>query len=963
MCGRRAAEGLHRPRSSPPPPGGRPPRGSTHVNPSPSNDLPQSSNTKTGQLHLEGLFRRYVREGDVAALGELFDRAAPELFVVAAHLTRDVEGAEDLVQQTFLAAIEGARRFDASRRVMPWLVGILTRQARYLARREGRVVRPERLGRLGGEDPEPGESTERAELMDALAAAMREVPETYREVLTRHLAGGERPREIAGALGRAPGTVRVQLHRGLELLRRALPPSFALGAAAVALPARGLAAVRAEVLAAGEAAWAGGRLGGAVVGVRAALAGAALALAVCGAWAAWRWAAASPLASSIAEITPLGAEDGARPLQRGGGAGPVLARPPAQNGAGGGEPDVAQDARSPAEPREAERQPPAGGGRRFPRMRWILAGQLLHVDPADAGRATVQVLHGREVVAEGTVERDATFELDVSDATQGFAAEVELQVRVDHPSFAVARLAVEATDFVPQGLDEEGPRALAWIDVPAEPPCALLTGRLAPSPAPRVAALFEWDARKGEPVPGVVDEAPVEGDELRLRVAEPGHYVVLVVGPGRLPAWQRVDVGAGEPLLALEPMHLGEGRALSGDVRLPLDRPATGLTVRAVPVDVLDPHALSFGRITALREPLWRGVTWAAGTFLPAATQAIAGDDDRFRLTPLAHTDYVIEVPDAPGLGTSDRRGVTFVSRGDSSATVVPEVSQLALEVRSGGEALGGAKVVLVHVASGERRAVTSGEDGLATFVVPASRTFQLQVTAPDHAPSLRPITSPRAGSHARSWCTLERVEPGRATLALDVSSSGPLPDRLVVEWKPRTQLLAVTDTLRRDTDGLFRLDRLPSGPIEVRVNPGGAARRLGETTCVVTLPVEGEVRHAVELEHGGRLRLAFPATGQGRATCRRLGNVPVPLRSPLSRSPSGAAWVDARGLVESTELLPPGTHALAVVDGEGTRMWSGEARITTGETTTVEVRWTWTGGKRSPEELLAQLEALAEGR
>ena len=75
-------------------------------------------------------FRRFREHGDPAALTEVFDRLGPELFALAAHLARDAAEAEDLVQEIFLAALAGARRFDPSRAVAPWLVGILIKEAR-----------------------------------------------------------------------------------------------------------------------------------------------------------------------------------------------------------------------------------------------------------------------------------------------------------------------------------------------------------------------------------------------------------------------------------------------------------------------------------------------------------------------------------------------------------------------------------------------------------------------------------------------------------------------------------------------------------------------------------------------------------------------------------------------------------------------------------------------------------------
>src|SRR5690349_21475521 len=102
---------------------------------------------------LDKLFLRYRRKGDPAALGEVFDRAAPELLRLAMHLVRDPAEAEDVLQATFLAAIEGADSFDASRPLMPWLTGILARQAGLARRRARRVVEEDRLSPRHTEDP------------------------------------------------------------------------------------------------------------------------------------------------------------------------------------------------------------------------------------------------------------------------------------------------------------------------------------------------------------------------------------------------------------------------------------------------------------------------------------------------------------------------------------------------------------------------------------------------------------------------------------------------------------------------------------------------------------------------------------------------------------------------------------------------------------------------------------------
>ena len=53
----------------------------------------------------------------------------PRLLRMALHLGRDPGDAEDLVQATFLTAIEKAATYDASRPLLPWLTGILIRHA------------------------------------------------------------------------------------------------------------------------------------------------------------------------------------------------------------------------------------------------------------------------------------------------------------------------------------------------------------------------------------------------------------------------------------------------------------------------------------------------------------------------------------------------------------------------------------------------------------------------------------------------------------------------------------------------------------------------------------------------------------------------------------------------------------------------------------------------------------------
>src|SRR5262245_34165847 len=117
-------------------------------------------------------------------MAEVFDRTAPELLAMAVHLVRDPVDAEDLVQSTFLAALEGARGFDPARRVEPWLAGILVRQAMRVHREHGRRPNPERLAREPVLDP--ASAVQQRELAARLAEAIAELEEPYRSVLEQH---------------------------------------------------------------------------------------------------------------------------------------------------------------------------------------------------------------------------------------------------------------------------------------------------------------------------------------------------------------------------------------------------------------------------------------------------------------------------------------------------------------------------------------------------------------------------------------------------------------------------------------------------------------------------------------------------------------------------------------------------------------------------------------------------------
>lgn len=184
---------------------------------------------------IDNEFLSFREHGDAEALGRVFDAAAPALLCVATQLAPN--DAEDLVQLTFVRAIEKAATWDASRPLRPWLVGILALEARELRRRHARSPDPERVATDRADldaAPGPDALAESVETADRVAAALDELPDGFRQVCILRLVHGLEPVQIARALGVPQSTVRTRLHRGLQRLRAALPASLA-GALTVAL--------------------------------------------------------------------------------------------------------------------------------------------------------------------------------------------------------------------------------------------------------------------------------------------------------------------------------------------------------------------------------------------------------------------------------------------------------------------------------------------------------------------------------------------------------------------------------------------------------------------------------------------------------------------------------------------------------------------------------------------------------
>lgn len=152
-----------------------------------------------------------ARSGDRAAFGVLYTRYRRMVHAVALGLV-PVGNADDVVQEVFLTAMRKLHGLREAGSFGAWLATI--------ARNHGRSHRPREFVELPDEPiASRQESDERAH---RVLATLRSLPEAYRETLMMRLVEGMTGPEIAARTGLTPDSVRVNLHRGMRLLREAL---------------------------------------------------------------------------------------------------------------------------------------------------------------------------------------------------------------------------------------------------------------------------------------------------------------------------------------------------------------------------------------------------------------------------------------------------------------------------------------------------------------------------------------------------------------------------------------------------------------------------------------------------------------------------------------------------------------------------------------------------------------------
>jgi RNA polymerase sigma-70 factor, ECF subfamily len=156
-----------------------------------------------------------ARSPDRAAFARLYARFGPVVHAALLARVRSAE-AEDLTQDVFIAAWRRLEDLRNDGAFGGWVLAI----ARNSAAGEGRRCRPATA--LNDEIAAAPETRADREQAEVVLGAVRELPEAFRETLLMRLVAGLSGPEIAARTGMSHGSVRVNLHRGMAMLKEKL---------------------------------------------------------------------------------------------------------------------------------------------------------------------------------------------------------------------------------------------------------------------------------------------------------------------------------------------------------------------------------------------------------------------------------------------------------------------------------------------------------------------------------------------------------------------------------------------------------------------------------------------------------------------------------------------------------------------------------------------------------------------
>jgi len=158
--------------------------------------------------------------GDTEAYGQLVDRYKNAIYHHCFAIVHDEDAAEDMAQETFIAAYYQLKKYDAHYRFSTWLFKISTNKCLNYIRSTAKVTTPgdKLIDALATGEPSPHRSAEMHELREMV----NHLQPKYRAVISLYYWRGLEYADIATAMNAPLNSVRVWLLRAKDELRKEL---------------------------------------------------------------------------------------------------------------------------------------------------------------------------------------------------------------------------------------------------------------------------------------------------------------------------------------------------------------------------------------------------------------------------------------------------------------------------------------------------------------------------------------------------------------------------------------------------------------------------------------------------------------------------------------------------------------------------------------------------------------------
>jgi RNA polymerase sigma-70 factor, ECF subfamily len=206
--------------------------------------------TRIASTHVEGHLIARLRRGDEGAFDELINKHHGALIRMAMGYVADREVAEEVVQDTWMAVIEGLGRFEGRSSLRTWVFGIMLHKAKDRGAREKRHVifssfecvddegnevidlsRFHQFGEWAGhwafppqpwDDQTPEKLLASQQAVNAMNKAIAALPRTLKDVLILRDVEGVDAKEVCDILKITETNLYVRLHRAREWVRQAV---------------------------------------------------------------------------------------------------------------------------------------------------------------------------------------------------------------------------------------------------------------------------------------------------------------------------------------------------------------------------------------------------------------------------------------------------------------------------------------------------------------------------------------------------------------------------------------------------------------------------------------------------------------------------------------------------------------------------------------------------------------------